>query len=107
MRLVRSFHATRFFALAQWAFLISVLSMITAVAAVGQIDRAVLEGAVTDPAGDAIVGANVKVLALDTDITREQQTNSNGYYRFPGLAVGRYTVTVTNPGFKTGIIEEV
>src|SRR5216683_1743276 len=107
MRLMCSSHPTRLFALVQWAFLISVLSTITAVAAVAQIDRAVLEGAVTDPGGAAIVGAGVKVLAVDTDITQEQRTNSSGYYRFPGLAVGRYTLTVTNPGFKTRVIEEV
>src|SRR6266849_4803298 len=107
MRLMCSSHPTRLFALVQWAFLISVLSTITAVAAVAQIDRAVLEGAVTDPGGAAIVGAGVKVLAVDTDITQEQQTNSTVYYRFPGLAVGRYTLTVTNPGFKTRVIEEV
>src|SRR6266446_6313646 len=107
MRLMCSSHPTRLFALVQWAFLISVLSTITAVAAVAQIDRAVLEGAVTDPGGAAIVGAGVKVLAVDTDITQEQRTNSSGYYLFPGLAVGRYTLTVTNPGFKTRVIEEV
>src|SRR5216683_8073165 len=107
MRPMCSSRPTRLFALVQWAFLVSVLSMITVVAAVAQIDRAVLEGAVTDPAGAAIVGASVKLLAQDTDITQEQRTNSNGYYRFPGLAVGRYTLTVTNPGFKTRVIEEV
>src|SRR5713226_4596956 len=107
MRLMCSSHPTRLFALVQWAFLISFLSTITAVAAVAQIDRAVLEGAVTDPGGAAIVGAGVKVLAVDTDITQEQRTNSSGYYRFPGLAVGRYTLTVTNTGFKTRVTEDV
>ena len=81
--------------------------MITVVGAVAQVDRAVLEGAVTDPAGAVIVGAHLNVLAVDTNISEEQQTNSNGYYRFPGLAVGHYTVTVKNPGFKTGVVDEV
>src|ERR1700680_1634976 len=107
MRLMCSSRLIRLFALVLQALLIWVLSMITVVAAVAQIDRAVLEGAVTDPGGAAIVGASVKVLAADTDITQEQRTNSNGYYRFPGLAVGRYTLTVANPGFKTRVIEEV
>jgi hypothetical protein len=49
----------------------------------------------------------VQVLAADTGISQEQQTNSNGYYRFSGLAVGRYTVTVTGTGFKTHVIEQV
>ncbi len=72
-----------------------------------QVDRAVLEGAVTDPGGALIVGANVKIQAADTGIDQEMRTNSSGYYRFPGLAVGRYTVTVANSGFKTRVIEEV
>jgi hypothetical protein len=80
--------------------------MITGMA-VAQVDRAVLEGAVIDPTGASIVGASVKILAADTGITQEQKTNSKGYYRFPGLAVGRYVVTVTNTGFKTGVIEDV
>src|SRR5579863_927241 len=72
-----------------------------------QVDRAVLEGTVTDPSGAIIVGASVVSLAVDTGIKEEQLTNSRGYYRFPGLAVGRYTVTVTDAGFKTQVIEHV
>jgi hypothetical protein len=72
-----------------------------------QVDRASLEGTVSDPSAAALVGARVKTLAQETGIVQEQRTNSNGYYRFPGLAVGRYSVTITNTGFKTKIIEEV
>jgi hypothetical protein len=72
-----------------------------------QVDRAVLEGTVTDQSGAAVVGAGVKILAVDTALSQEQRTNSNGYYRFPGLAVGRYAVTITNAGFKTRVIEDV
>ena len=93
--------------LAQRIFLLLALSTIVVPTAFAQIDRAVLEGAVIDPAGAAIVGANVKVQSVDTGIAQEQRTNSSGYYRFPGLAVGLYTVTVTNAGFKTRVIEEV
>ncbi len=93
--------------LAQRIFLLFALSTIVVPTAFAQIDRAVLEGAVIDPAGAAIVGANVKVQSVDTGIAQEQRTNSSGYYRFPGLAVGLYTVTVTNAGFKTRVIEEV
>lgn len=80
---------------------------IACVGASAQIDRAELEGTVTDSSGAAIVGASVKILAVDTDLTQEQPTNSNGYYRFPGLAVGHYTVTVANARFKTRVIENV
>ena len=72
-----------------------------------QVDRAVLEGTVSDPSGRVITGATVQVAAVDTGITQEQRTNSNGYYRLPGLAVGRYTVTVTGKDFRTKKVEDI
>jgi hypothetical protein len=75
--------------------------------AFAQVDRAELEGTVTDPSGSVVVGATVKIVATETGLTSEQPTSSKGYYRFPGLAVGPYTVTVTNAGFKTKIVEGV
>jgi hypothetical protein len=107
MRTSYSSHSTSLFVFFQWALFVSVLAGISSMTAVAQIDRAVLEGTVTDPSGAAIVRASVKTLALDTGIAQEQRTNSKGYYRFPGLAVGRYSVTVTDTGFKTQVIEDV
>jgi hypothetical protein len=72
-----------------------------------QVDRAVLEGTVSDASGSVIVAATVKVLAVDTGLSEDQHTNSKGYYRFPGLAVGNYTVTTMANGFKTNIVEDV
>jgi len=72
-----------------------------------QIDRAVLEGTVADPSGRVISGASIKILAADTGLTAEQKTNSEGYYRFPGLAVGSYSATVASTGFRTTVIENV
>jgi hypothetical protein len=72
-----------------------------------QTDRASLEGTVTDPSGGVISGARVQVLAIATGISEEKRTNSNGYYRFPGLAVGEYRVTVANASFKTKIVDGV
>ena len=106
MRFICSSKPIHLFALVRWAFLISVVSTIT-VSANAQVDRAVLEGAVLDPSGAAIVGADVKILAVNTEIAQEQLTNSRGYYRFPGVALGDYTVTVTSAGFKTKVIEDV
>jgi hypothetical protein len=83
------------------------LALFLGAVAFAQVDRAVLEGTVTDQSGAALVGARVKILAVDTGITQEQPTNSNGYYRFPGLAVGRYSVSVTEAGFKTKVIGDV
>jgi hypothetical protein len=107
MRLRHSSHPTSFFGFSQWIILLLAVLTMTSGVAHTQIDRAVLEGTVTDPTGAAIVGASVKTVAVDTGITQEQRTNSRGYYRFPGLAVGRYTVSITNEGFKTRVVEDV
>jgi hypothetical protein len=72
-----------------------------------QTDRATLEGTITDKTGGTISGATVKATELHTGISQERKTNSNGYYRFPGLAVGGYTVAVSNTSFKTKILERV
>ena len=72
-----------------------------------QVDRSELEGTVTDPSGSVIVGATVKLLAVDTGLTQAQPTNSKGYYRFPGLAVGKYKVTTSGMGFTTKVVEDV
>jgi hypothetical protein len=76
-------------------------------AAFAQVDRAELEGTVTDPTGRVVVGAGVKIVAVDTGLSEEQQTNSKGSYRFPGLAVGDYKVIVSSTGFKTQVVEDL
>src|SRR5271166_5123016 len=91
------------------AFVIAVCILVSfaATSLFAQVDRAVLEGTVTDQTGAAIVGASVKLVAAETGITEERRTNSDGYYRIPGLAVGRYSVTVTDSGFKTHVTRGV
>lgn len=75
--------------------------------AYAQTDRATLEGTVTDPSGATIAGARLKILAVDTGLTEERTTNSAGYYRFPAIAIAKYTVSASNSGFKTHVIEGV
>lgn len=92
------------FALPLRILLVFVIVLIGFGAAIAQVDRAVIEGTVLDSSGAAIVGASVKITAEETGISQEQPTNSNGYYRFPGVAVGRYTMMVRNSGFKTKLV---
>ena len=89
------------------AFFAAIALLSSGTASFAQTDRATLEGTVTDPSGGSISGANVTVTAVDTGISQERKTNSNGYYRFPGLPVGQFTVTVSNTSFKTKVIEQV
>jgi hypothetical protein len=107
MRSGRSCHSTSLPALLHRTLPIPFFLLIAWVGASAQIDRAELEGTVTDPTGAVIQGAKVHVLAVDTGISEEQLTKANGYYRFPGLAVGKYRVTATSPKFTTKIIDDV
>jgi hypothetical protein len=83
------------------------LGTVTPQALFAQIDRAVLEGTVTDTSRAILSAATVKILAVETGFVQEQKTNAKGYYLFPGLAVGRYTVTTEHSGFKTKVVEDV
>ncbi len=103
----RCLGSTASFLRLSFALLVGIpLLLVTAPTATAQVDRAVLEGTVTDPSGGVIVGATVKVVAVDTGLSKEQQTNTKGYYRFPGLAIGAYTVTTSSKGFKTKVVED-
>src|SRR5215470_402703 len=102
----KSIHPKRFASLLGIVLLITQCIVLTSVLH-AQIDRAVLVGTVTDPSGSVIAGASIRITAVATDITQERTTNSSGYYRFPGLAVGNYTVTASNTGFRTAIVSGV
>jgi carboxypeptidase family protein len=88
-------------------FLVLFVLLALALPSVAQTDRATLEGTVTDPSGGTISGAAVKITAVETGQTQQRTTNPNGAYRFPAVAIGEYTVFVTNSGFKTKAIEGV
>jgi hypothetical protein len=68
-----------------------------------QTERAVLEGTVTDRSGALIPDADVKVTELNTGISQDSKSNAHGYYLFPGLAVGTYSVSVSKSGFQTAV----
>ncbi|MGB7849221.1 MAG: TonB-dependent receptor [Candidatus Acidiferrum sp.] len=91
----------------RFALFFSLLQIALATGALAQVDRAVLEGSVIDPSGAIIAGADVRIHAVETGIQQDRHTNSNGYYRFPALAIGLYTVTVSSPSFKTKAVEGV
>src|SRR5580658_6353085 len=90
----------------KWAAAIT-FSLLLGSTAFAQVDRAELEGTVTDSSGAVVAGASVKIVAADTGLTASQTSNTVGYYRFSGLAVGRYSVTVSSTGFKTTVIRNV
>jgi len=58
-------------------------------------------GTVKDPSGGLVVGARVTAANADTGQQSEGLTDSNGGYRILALPIGRYTVTVSAPGFQS------
>jgi hypothetical protein len=70
-----------------------------------------ISGTVTDPSGAVIAGATVTATNLETAVVTTLTTNSQGFYSFQELPLGKYSVTVTQSGFKsyvqTGIVLDV
>jgi hypothetical protein len=58
-----------------------------------------LDGHVTDPAGAAVVGAQVVAHSLETGVERTTETNEAGYFNMAFLPIGTYDVTVKLKGF--------
>jgi hypothetical protein len=72
-----------------------------------QTDRAVLEGTITDRSGGTVPGASIKVTEVNTGISQERKSDGHGYYLFPGLAVGTYSVAVSKDRFSTRVVDGV
>ncbi len=56
-------------------------------------------GTVQDEKGGTIAGATVTARNVETNITRTAQTDADGRYRFPGMPVGGYEITIESTSF--------
>src|SRR5262245_14419263 len=75
------------------------LLFLASVVALAQ-DRGAITGAVTDPNGGAVPGAQVKAKNLNTGLTQTVTTGTDGLYTFLYLPVGAYTVVAEKSGFR-------
>ncbi|MGB6723188.1 MAG: TonB-dependent receptor [Terracidiphilus sp.] len=66
-----------------------------------QTTRGELAGNITDSSGAVIPGAQIVATEIDTGARNVTASTSSGSYRFAELAIGRYNVSVTAPGFAT------
>jgi len=60
----------------------------------------VLEGYVADRSGASVPRAVCTAVNQSTGLRLEVLSDDNGYYRFPLLPIGTYSLTVAKPGFK-------
>jgi hypothetical protein len=60
-----------------------------------------VDGHVTDPSGEAVSGAQVKMTETAKQQVHMTRTDSEGRYQLPNLPVGSYLLEVTATGFKS------
>ncbi len=58
-----------------------------------------ISGIVTDTSGAAVPGASVKVLNVNTGVTRDLVTNQDGVYDTSSIVAGTYKLTFSKEGF--------
>lgn len=72
-----------------------------AVSAHAQFNNGAIAGTLRDNSGAVIPNATVTIRNVDTGVTTELKTNSDGAYEALALIPGTYSVEATAPGFNT------
>ena len=67
--------------------------------ALAQFDSGQISGFVRDPSQSVIVAASVTATNEGNGAKQRTTTNASGYYVFPNLFVGSYTIEVEAAGF--------
>ncbi len=67
----------------------------------GQADRGVITGLVTDQQGAPVASVAVAVKDSKTGVVTNVTTSASGNYSTPPLIIGVYEISVATPGFKT------
>src|ERR1044071_670241 len=78
----------------------TVLFLLATSVAFAQFDSGQISGFVRDPSQSVIVGAAVTVTNEGNGEKHRTTTNASGYYVFPNLFVGSYSIEVEATGFK-------
>lgn len=65
------------------------------------LDQGAIAGIVQDQSGAVVPGAQVTLTNTETGLILHATTNGSGSYVFSPITIGRYTVSVTAPGFQT------
>ena len=65
----------------------------------GQSVQGVVTGAITDPTGAAVTGAQITLTNEGTAVIQQTKSSSSGSYRFSLVPPGSYTLSIEAPGF--------
>src|SRR2546425_38691 len=88
-----------------WSLL--ALSLVAAGTTAAQTSFSTIRGAVKDPTGAAVSGAEMNLVHLETNLTRAAQSNESGDFEFPDLQRGTYRLTARRPGFRTFVADNI
>jgi hypothetical protein len=89
------------------SYRIALLFCLSSFAAVNAQDRAAISGVVVDTSGALVTAASVELKSTATGIRHTTATSDRGLYEVTALPVGTYTITITKPGFKPTVVDEV
>lgn len=85
-----------------WMLIVVVaLAGLVSIQAVAQEASSGINGTITDAGQGVVPKAQVTARNTGTNLTASAMSNANGFFEFPNLPPGRYTLTVTAPGFQT------
>ena len=73
----------------------------------GQFEYGEILGTVRDASQGVIANAKVTLRNLDTNVSREESTNEQGAYSFPGIRAGHYSVQSEKQGFRTATVSNL
>jgi hypothetical protein len=93
----------RFFSIAAFAIIFSILDP----AVHGQGGGATLQGTVLDATGAVVPNAKITITSPLTGVSREVQSNNNGFYSAPNLSAGTYKVATSATGFSARVDDNV
>lgn len=86
--------------------LIGLLAALTVIAN-AQDFRATLQGTVTDPQAASVGNATITVRNTETGVERTVTTTEDGFYSFPYLLAGTYSLSVKSAGFRTEVRDKI
>jgi hypothetical protein len=93
--------------ISSWIQLFALLAVFCSSALGQAVSISNVEGTVTDPTGAVVPNATVSAVNKGTGAERSATSDSNGFYRIPGLMPGQYTVKIASGNFAAHVIENV
>ncbi|HEU4597641.1 MAG TPA: carboxypeptidase regulatory-like domain-containing protein [Pyrinomonadaceae bacterium] len=87
--------------------LVPCLLLLLALPTYAQKSSGQITGEVVDQNGAALPNTKVTVTQVETNLTRDVNTNQDGIYSVPDLPIGTYRVSATHGGFKETVVEGV